>query len=222
VIPDGDPIAADLDARAARSPGEPDEVLAEGVRLRVLSRIAPGVGVCVVDIAPGAQTTHAPRVTEDLFILRGELVAPEPSPAGTFLRWQSGQARRISSPAGCRFILAARPALDDRSRHVQSIPWRPWGAGMQRADLVDDLDFRVVLLGFDPGVQVASHCHEGGEELFVVRGELEDEHGRYPAGSWVRQPAGSRHAVVSRPGCVLWTTSGHLAGTARQRLEATR
>ena len=222
MIPEGDPVAADLALRAARPPSEPDVEIAEGVRLCVLSRLAPGLGVCLVDLAPGAQLTHRPRVTDDLFVLRGRLGAGEPAASGTFLRWRSGDERALSAPDGCRFVLAARPAADERDLRCEAAPWQRWGAGVELADLVDGADFRVVLLRFAPGAAIASHVHDGGEELFVVSGELEDEHGRYPAGSWVRQPPGSRHAVLSPRGCVLWTTSGHLVGPARQRLEAAR
>ncbi|MEM9692429.1 MAG: cupin domain-containing protein [Myxococcota bacterium] len=69
---------------------------------------------------------------------------------------------------------------------------------------------RVVLLRFAPGTELAPHDHPRGEEFYVWRGSLSDEHGQYVAGSWVRQPPGSRHCVRSPSGCVLLTYSGHL------------
>ena len=48
-------------------------------------------------------------------------------------------------------------------------------------------------------------------ELLVLDGGIEDEHGRYEVGSWVRYPVGSRHAVYSEKGCTLYLKTGHLA-----------
>src|SRR5690606_23379498 len=126
VIPEGAPVAADLALRAASPPSEPHVEIADGVRLSVLSRLAPGLGVCLVELAPGARLTHRPRVTEDLFVLRGTLVAGEPAGAGTFLRWRSGAERVLSTPDGCRFVLAARPAANDRDLRCEA-SWQRWG-----------------------------------------------------------------------------------------------
>jgi hypothetical protein len=49
-----------------------------------------------------------------------------------------------------------------------------------------------------------SHAHPGGEEFLVLDGVFEDEHGRYPVGSYVRNPPGSAHAPRSGEGCVIF------------------
>ncbi len=56
----------------------------------------------------------------------------------------------------------------------------------------------------------ADHPHPGGEEVFVLEGELWDEFGVYPTGTWLRQPDGSHHAPYSEAGCVLYVKRGHL------------
>ena len=71
---------------------------------------------------------------------------------------------------------------------------------------------QVILYKMDPGCTVPLHAHRGGEELFVIEGVLEDEHGRYPAGTWVRSPSGSSHAPFSTQGCIFWSKDGHLEG----------
>ena len=48
------------------------------------------------------------------------------------------------------------------------------------------------------------HVHGGGEEFLVLEGEFQDEHGVFPAGSYVRNPPQSRHTPGSTPGCVLF------------------
>jgi hypothetical protein len=48
------------------------------------------------------------------------------------------------------------------------------------------------------------HVHGGGEEFLVLDGVFQDEHGDFPAGSYVRNPPQSRHTPGSTPGCTLF------------------
>lgn len=56
---------------------------------------------------------------------------------------------------------------------------------------------------YEAGSFFASHPHPLGEEIFVLNGVFEDEHGRYPAGTYLRNPPGSHHAPRSPEGCDL-------------------
>ena len=44
----------------------------------------------------------------------------------------------------------------------------------------------------------------------MIEGVFEDEHGRYPAGSWLRSPHMSQHTPFSTEGCLIWVKTGHL------------
>jgi anti-sigma factor ChrR (cupin superfamily) len=44
----------------------------------------------------------------------------------------------------------------------------------------------------------------------VLEGVFQDEHGTYPAGSWLRNPPGSLHRPWSEAGCTIWVKTGHL------------
>jgi quercetin dioxygenase-like cupin family protein len=48
------------------------------------------------------------------------------------------------------------------------------------------------------------HTHEGGEEILVLDGVFQDEHGDYPAGSYFRNPPGTSHNPASRDGCTIF------------------
>ena len=48
------------------------------------------------------------------------------------------------------------------------------------------------------------HVHDGGEEFLVLDGVFQDEHGDYPAGSYVRNPPTSRHTPGSAAGCTIF------------------
>ena len=51
---------------------------------------------------------------------------------------------------------------------------------------------------FDP------HTHGGGEEFIVLEGTFSDEHGDYPAGTYVRNPIGSSHKPYSEKGTTIF------------------
>ena len=66
------------------------------------------------------------------------------------------------------------------------------------------------LVRWQPGALLQAHKHWGGEEIYVLDGIFEDEHGRYPAGTWLRNPHMSQHAPFSREGCTIYVKVGHL------------
>ncbi|MEC8172916.1 MAG: cupin domain-containing protein, partial [Pseudomonadota bacterium] len=47
------------------------------------------------------------------------------------------------------------------------------------------------------------HEHPLGEEFYVLEGVFSDEHGDYPAGTYVRNPDGTRHSPFSKDGCTI-------------------
>ena len=59
------------------------------------------------------------------------------------------------------------------------------------------------LVRYAPGSAFAPHTHGGGEEILVIEGVFSDETGDFPAGFYVRNPPGSRHAPASGPGAVI-------------------
>ena len=60
------------------------------------------------------------------------------------------------------------------------------------------------LVKYDPDSYFSAHTHGGGEEFFVLEGVFSDEHGDYPAGTYVRNPIGSSHTPHSQDGCVIF------------------
>ena len=57
---------------------------------------------------------------------------------------------------------------------------------------------------YDPNSKFAEHPHPDGEEILVLDGVFSDEHGDYPAGSYLLNPEGFSHAPFSDEGCVLF------------------
>jgi anti-sigma factor ChrR (cupin superfamily) len=56
---------------------------------------------------------------------------------------------------------------------------------------------------YDSNSRFSSHLHPLGEEIFVLSGVFADEHRQYPAGTYLRNPPGTRHAPACEDGCDL-------------------
>ncbi len=63
---------------------------------------------------------------------------------------------------------------------------------------------------YEGGATFSEHIHPGGEEIFVLEGEFADEFGVYPAGTYIRNPPGSRHSPFSNVGCKLFVKLNQL------------
>ncbi len=59
------------------------------------------------------------------------------------------------------------------------------------------------LVRYAPKSRFAAHTHQGGEDFLVLEGTFSDDHGDFPAGTYVRNPVGSKHAPHSDDGCVI-------------------
>ena len=60
------------------------------------------------------------------------------------------------------------------------------------------------IVRFAPGSRFSEHTHGGGEEFVVLEGVFQDEHGDFPAGSYIRNPPTSHHTPASAPGCTIF------------------
>jgi hypothetical protein len=60
------------------------------------------------------------------------------------------------------------------------------------------------IVRYAPESHFSPHVHGGGEEFLVLEGVFQDEHGDFPAGSYVRSPPQSRHTPGSKPGCTMF------------------
>lgn len=60
------------------------------------------------------------------------------------------------------------------------------------------------LVRYAPNSTFSAHTHGGGEEFLVLEGEFGDEHGRYGAGVYARNPIGTSHSpVVGAAGALI-------------------
>jgi hypothetical protein len=91
--------------------------------------------------------------------------------------------------------------------HGATIPWQPSPiAGVERKMLDrigDEVARATSIVRYAPHSQFSPHTHGGGEEFWVLAGVFQDEHGDYPAGTYVRNPPTSRHTPGSVSGCII-------------------
>jgi quercetin dioxygenase-like cupin family protein len=60
------------------------------------------------------------------------------------------------------------------------------------------------IVEYQPNSKFPEHIHIGGEEFFVLTGTFQDQHGAFPAGTYVRNPIGSKHSPwVEGDGCTI-------------------
>lgn len=108
-----------------------------------------------------------------------------------------------------RMDFALREVVD-----TGGLPWLPSPLpGVQRRQIErsgGEQGRATSLVRYAPGARFAAHAHPAGEEILVLDGVFEDEHGSYPAGSYLKNPPGSRHAPGSTAGCLLFVKLRHM------------
>ena len=80
-------------------------------------------------------------------------------------------------------------------------------AGVERRMLErdgDEVARATSIVRYAPDSSFSEHTHAGGEELLVLEGTYSDETGDHPAGTYVRNPAGSSHKPSSTGGCTIF------------------
>jgi hypothetical protein len=92
--------------------------------------------------------------------------------------------------------------------HAAHLPWIPSpmaGVDRRMLDRIGDEVARATsIVRYAPGSRFSPHTHDGGEEFLVLDGVFTDEHGNFPAGTYIRNPPTSRHTPGSDPGCVIF------------------
>ena len=71
---------------------------------------------------------------------------------------------------------------------------------------------------YEPRSRFHAHDHPDGEEILVLEGVFSDEHGDWPAGTYLLNPEGFRHAPFSEPGCVLFVKLRQFPGRERRHV----
>ena len=132
-------------------------------------------------------------------------------PAGTYLLNPEGFRHAPFSKEGCVLFVKLRQFPGrDREHHVidvDALDWKPSDTeGVAYKPLYSQEGFSdtMRLEHWDAGTESGDISYADGAEIFVIEGELQDEDGRYPAGTWLRLPRGARHRPATSSGCTIY------------------
>ena len=214
-------LNADLSQRAVSYADEAEWAPSPmaGVERRMLKRDGDEVAraTSVVRYRPGSRfLRHDHALGEEFLVLEGTFADELGEyPAGTYVRNPPGSGHAPWSDPGCVLFVKLRQFHpDDRERVVVDTRSAEWFPGIVKGIAVLPLhgfgSERVSLVRWAANTRFTPHAHPGGEEIFVLVGAVEDEEGRYTAGSWLRNPPGSQHMPFSLEGCLLYVKIGHL------------
>lgn len=214
-------LHADLDQRVVLATGSLpwSASPAAGVERRCLDRAGGEVGRAssIVRYAPGSRfASHSHGGGEEILVLEGVFADEQGRyEAGTYLRNPAGSRHAPFSEEGCTLLVKLWQMHPQDTRRVclniSTAEWRPGLVpGLQVLPLHDFGSEQVALVRWQPGTRFPVHAHPGGEEILVLEGVFADEQGTYPAGTWLRNPPGSRHGPWSPTGCTIWVKTGHL------------
>ena len=189
-----------------------------GVERRILERMGDEIAkaTSIVRYQPNSKfSVHTHDFGEEIFVLDGIFSDETGSySAGTYIMNPPGSSHAPYTESGCTLFVKLRYLGSDQfEREVVDTKTALWYQGMVPGLSVLPLMKQgsgSTLVRWAPQTFFNPHRHYGGEEIFVVDGVFEDEHGHYPAGSWIRSPHMSLHQPFSKEGCTIFVKTGHL------------
>lgn len=190
----------------------------EGVMRKPLAReeAERGHATSIVRYEPGARfTRHDHPLGEEIFVLEGTFSDESGDyKAGTYFRNPEGFLHAPFSEEGCVILVKLHQFQSGDYQHVcidtNIAEWKSGNGNLKLLPLYDFNSESVALVQWPAGEQFHSHVHAGGEEIYVISGELVDEYGRYPAGTWIRNPHMSQHNPHVEQATLIWVKVGHL------------
>ncbi|UYG07389.1 cupin domain-containing protein [Halomonas sp. M4R1S46] len=216
-------LNADFQARVVITPDQYRWVASPtpGVERMMLDRVGEEVAraTSLVRYAPNSRfPRHEHGGGEEILVLEGEFADEHGTyPAGCYLRNPIGtsHAPRVGEQGATIFVKLHQFAAADTAQTVIDTrvgTWQPGrGKGVEVMALHDFAGEHVALERWAPNTRLPPRAHPGGEEILVLEGRFHDEHGAYPAGSWLRRPPGRRHSpFTGEDGALLYVKAGHL------------
>ena len=165
-------------------------------------------------LAPTETLALVAGARHDIYLVGGDLLeSGKDHAAGSFFSRGSALSLR-AGPAGAVFFMY-RDEVARASGHecwaAHELVWLSGTAQGMSVAALSETHHRLAMVSWQPGTRAAAHTHPHGEEIFVLRGELRDERGAYPAGSWLRFHPGSGHAPYADQDTLILLRNGHLS-----------
>lgn len=216
-------LNADFDQRVVIRPEDYQWVPSPmpGVERMMLDRIGDEIAraTSIVRYAPYSQfSSHTHDGGEEIFVLDGVFADEhQPYPQGSYLRNPIGTSHtpKIGKEGATIFVKLHQFNERDTEQKAIDTTQQMWHPGLVDGLTVMPLhEFEgehVALVKWAPNTQFKAHQHWGGEEILVIAGTFYDEHGSYPAGTWLRSPHMSQHTPFTKEdGALIYVKTGHL------------
>lgn len=178
-----------------------------------------GHATSLVRYAPGSSfSSHNHPLGEEILVLEGVFSDENGHyPAGTYLRNPPGSCHAPFSNDGCTLLVKLHQ-FDPGDNAIVRLNtndafWQPGPGNLQIMPLHDYKQEHVTLVKWRSDQKPRPLQQDGDQEIFVLRGELQDEHGRYPAGTWLRTLHQSSYQPCTSQETMIWLKTGHLQAT---------
>jgi hypothetical protein len=165
----------------------------------------------------GESMTHDGIKLLEVLVLRGRVsINGEALGPASYVRLAPSVAATFTSTEASMVYLNERtptePEKDSYALRGDSLDWRQGMVpGLKVTSLHQGLTKHTALVRWAPETRFNPHTHVGGEEILVLEGVFRDEHGSYPAGTWIRSPHMSNHRPFTGPeGATILVKVGHL------------
>lgn len=191
---------------------------ADGVSRVHLERVAEESGhtTSFVRFEPGSYfPQHSHPQGEEILVLEGVFSDENGDyPAGTYIRNPPGSSHKPFTKDGCLLFVKLEQFQKDDTRHVVIRPedqqWRQGIGNLKVSALHAYGTESTALVAWPKNEIFQPHHHMGGEEIVVISGRFLDEHGEYPAGTWLRSPHMSKHFPRVEEETLIYVKVGHL------------
>ncbi|UTW01974.1 cupin domain-containing protein [Amphritea atlantica] len=153
-----------------------------------------GHATSIVRYDPGASfSSHGHPAGEEILVLDGVFSDQSGDySAGTYFRNPEGFSHAPFSHEGCTILVKLHQFQPDDQAHLtlqtEAASWSGPDSSLQRLDLHQHNDEQVFMLRSETGAELdLSHARKG-LELFVIAGQLFENHHAFQQGCWIRRP----------------------------------
>lgn len=192
----------------------------QGVTRKYLDRIGDELAraTSIVCYAPNSNfAEHTHDGGEEILVLDGVFSDENGDyPKGMYIRNPPNSSHTPHSKEGCILFVKLRQFHPEDMSVIRTdtskASWYPGLVpGLSVMPLHEFDGIGTALVRWAPNTIFNPHVHPGGEEIYVLNGVFHDEHGSYPAGTWIRSPRYSKHAPFTQSeGAVIYVKTGHL------------
>ena len=190
----------------------------QGVWRKPLAReeAEQGHATSIVKFEPSSSfNQHNHPKGEEIFVLEGIFSdhTGDYGP-GSYIRNPKGFIHAPFSKEGCTLFVKLHQFQADDNQHINidtnTTEWLQGQGNLKVMPLHNHKGESTALVYWPKGEKFKPHIHHGGEEILVLSGTFIDEHGRYNAGSWIRNPHLSKHNPYVEEETVILVKTGHL------------